>query len=136
ENLKKRLQELLETSAKREEEVEQKNNELTNLRIHFSKLQEELARKECENEETMKWRTLYEELFNKVRPFQQQLDAFEAEKNALLNERGAAQDELNKLSEAYAKLLGHQNQKQKIKHVVKLKHEKHSTKTGTCKGEV
>lgn len=53
--------------------------------------------------------------------FQQQLDAFEAEKNALLNEQGAAQEELNKLSEAYAKLLGHQNQKQKIKHVMKLK---------------
>jgi len=53
--------------------------------------------------------------------FQQQLDAFEAEKNALLNEHVAAQEELNKLSEAYAKLLGHQNQKQKIKHVMKLK---------------
>lgn len=55
--------------------------------------------------------------------FQQQLDAFEAEKNALLNEHGAAQEELSKLSDAYAKLLGHQNQKQKIKHVMKLKEE-------------
>lgn len=55
--------------------------------------------------------------------FQQQLDAFEAEKNALLNEHGAAQEELNKLSDAYARLLGHQNQKQKIKHVMKLKEE-------------
>lgn len=53
--------------------------------------------------------------------FQQQLDAFEAEKNALLEEHGAAQEELNKLSDAYAKLLGHQNMKQKIKHVMKLK---------------
>uniref|UniRef100_A0A674K8F5 Hyaluronan mediated motility receptor n=1 Tax=Terrapene triunguis TaxID=2587831 RepID=A0A674K8F5_9SAUR len=55
--------------------------------------------------------------------FQQQLDAFEAEKNALTNEHGAAQEELNKLSDAYAKLLGHQNQRQKIKHVMKLKDE-------------
>lgn len=62
--------------------------------------------------------------FSKIRYFfQQQLDAFEAEKNALLNEHGAAQEELNKLSDAYAKLLGHQNQKQKIKHVMKLKEE-------------
>lgn len=53
--------------------------------------------------------------------FQQQLDAFEAEKHALLEEHGAAQEELNKLSNAYAKLLGHQNMKQKIKHVMKLK---------------
>ncbi|XP_064376920.1 hyaluronan mediated motility receptor isoform X3 [Dromaius novaehollandiae] len=74
-------------------------------------------------EEIKTWRTLYEDLHNKTKPFQQQLDAFEAEKNALLNEHGAAQEELNKLSDAYAKLLGHQNQKQKIKHVMKLKEE-------------
>ncbi|NXU74899.1 HMMR protein, partial [Oreotrochilus melanogaster] len=74
-------------------------------------------------EEIKTWRNLYEELHNKTKPFQQQLDAFEAEKNALLNEHGAAQEELNKLSDAYAKLLGHQNQKQKIKHVMKLKDE-------------
>ncbi|NXA46298.1 HMMR protein, partial [Nothocercus julius] len=74
-------------------------------------------------EEIRTWRTRYEDLHNKTKPFQQQLDAFEAEKNALLNEHGAAQEELNKLSDAYAKLLGHQNQKQKIKHVMKLKDE-------------
>ncbi|KAF7249154.1 Hyaluronan mediated motility receptor [Varanus komodoensis] len=69
------------------------------------------------------WHALYEELYNKVKPFQKQLDAYEAEKNALLNEQGVAQEELNKISDAYAKLLGHQNQKQKIKHVMKLKEE-------------
>ncbi|XP_054697630.1 hyaluronan mediated motility receptor [Grus americana] len=74
-------------------------------------------------EEIKTWRNLYEDLHNKTKPFQQQLDAFEAEKSALLNEHGAAQEELTKLSDAYAKLLGHQNQKQKIKHVMKLKEE-------------
>ncbi|XP_056205052.1 hyaluronan mediated motility receptor isoform X2 [Falco biarmicus] len=74
-------------------------------------------------EEIKTWRNLYEDLHNKTKPFQQQLDAFEAEKTALLNEHGATQEELNKLSDAYAKLLGHQNQKQKIKHVMKLKEE-------------
>ncbi|XP_009703523.1 PREDICTED: hyaluronan mediated motility receptor, partial [Cariama cristata] len=74
-------------------------------------------------EEIKSWRNLYEDLHNKTKPFQQQLDAFEAEKNALLNEHGATQEELTKLSDAYAKLLGHQNQKQKIKHVMKLKEE-------------
>ncbi|XP_063301352.1 hyaluronan mediated motility receptor isoform X2 [Pelobates fuscus] len=86
------------------------------------KLRDNSARN-YETEEENKWRVLYEELRNKVRPFQEQLDAFEAEKNALLNEHGAAQEEINKLSDAYAKLLGHQNQKQKIKHVMKLKTE-------------
>lgn len=36
--------------------------------------------------------------------------------------------ELNNLSDAYAKLLGHQNHKQKIKHVVKLKEQNHLLK--------
>lgn len=54
---------------------------------------------------------------------QEQLNAFAAERNALLSENGANQEELNKLSDAYARLLGHQNQKQKIKHVIKLKDE-------------
>ncbi|NWW46886.1 HMMR protein, partial [Pedionomus torquatus] len=84
-------------------------------------------------EELKTWRNLYEELHNKTKPFQQQLDAFEAEKNALLNEHGAAQEELNKLSDAYAKLLGHQNQKQKIKHVMKLKEENSKLKQDVTK---
>ncbi|NXY49733.1 HMMR protein, partial [Ceuthmochares aereus] len=94
------------------------------------KLEVERSRKTVSEDETSSlkeeiktWRNLYQDLHNKTKPFQQQLDAFEAEKNALLNEHGAAQEELNKLSEAYAKLLGHQNQKQKIKHVMKLKEE-------------
>ncbi|XP_051834811.1 hyaluronan mediated motility receptor isoform X2 [Antechinus flavipes] len=79
-------------------------------------------------EEVKKWHLLYEELYNKTKPFQQQLDAFEAEKRALLTEHGATQEELNKLSESYAKLLGHQNQKQKIRHVMKLKEENNQLK--------
>lgn len=54
---------------------------------------------------------------------QRQLDNFAAERNALLSEKGATQEELTRLAEAYTHLLGHQNQKQKIKHVVKLKEE-------------
>lgn len=62
---------------------------------------------------------------------QEQLDAFAAERNALLSENGANQEELNKLSDAYACLLGHQNQKQKIKHVMNLKDENTSLKQVT-----
>uniref|UniRef100_G3UL27 Hyaluronan mediated motility receptor n=1 Tax=Loxodonta africana TaxID=9785 RepID=G3UL27_LOXAF len=84
-------------------------------------------------EESNKWRLLYEELYNKTKPFQLQLDAFEAEKQVLLNEHGAAQEQLNKLSDSYAKLLGHQNLKQKIKHVVKLKDENSQLKLEVSK---
>ncbi|XP_066471144.1 hyaluronan mediated motility receptor isoform X4 [Tiliqua scincoides] len=107
-NLQARLEEQSE-HLKKELEMERKT------------IEEKVKTDYRENMET--WRILYEDLYNKVKPFQQQLDAYEAEKNALLNEHGAAQEELNKLSDAYAKLLGHQNQKQKIKHVMKLKEE-------------
>uniref|UniRef100_A0A8C2JNK9 Hyaluronan-mediated motility receptor (RHAMM) n=1 Tax=Cyprinus carpio TaxID=7962 RepID=A0A8C2JNK9_CYPCA len=73
--------------------------------------------------ETEHWRNMYEELCAKVKPFQEQLDRFAAERSALLNEKGATQAELNKLADAYANLMGHQNQKQKIKHLVKIKEE-------------
>ncbi|NXA03332.1 HMMR protein, partial [Sapayoa aenigma] len=110
--------------TKLQEKLEEQTGELKR------KLEAERSRKTVNEDVTSSlkkelktWRNLYEDLHNKTKPFQQQLDAFEAEKNALLQEHGAAQEELNKLSDAYAKLLGHQNQKQKIKHVMKLKEE-------------
>ncbi|KAJ8337676.1 hypothetical protein SKAU_G00366420 [Synaphobranchus kaupii] len=83
--------------------------------------------------ETAAWRARYEELYAKVQPFQEQLDGFAAERNALLNENGATQEQLNRLADAYARLLGHQNQKQKIKHVVKLKDENTALKQEVLK---
>lgn len=62
------------------------------------------------------------------------MNYFAAERNALLNENGANQEELNKLSDAYAHLLGHQNQKQKIKHVMKLKDDNFNLKQVNATG--
>ncbi|XP_005072040.1 hyaluronan mediated motility receptor isoform X1 [Mesocricetus auratus] len=116
-------------------------NQLKQQDEDFKKqLEEEEARK-AEKEDTVaeltlesnKWHLLYEELYNKTKPFQQQLDAFEAEKQALLNERGATQEQLNKIRDSYAELLGHQNLKQKIKHVVKLKDENSQLKSEVSK---
>ncbi|XP_053812594.1 hyaluronan mediated motility receptor isoform X2 [Vidua chalybeata] len=105
------LQEKLEQTENLKRELEAERSRKTISEDMTSSLKKEINT----------WRKLYEDLHNKVKPFQQQLDAFEAEKNVLLEEHGAAQEELNKLSDAYAKLLGHQNMKQKIKHVMKLK---------------
>ncbi|XP_070769549.1 hyaluronan mediated motility receptor [Enoplosus armatus] len=97
--------------------------EMEEQRQELQKQITEAREKSSPRSETEHWRKQYEELFAKVRPFQEQLNAFAAERNALLNENGANQEELNKLNDAYARLLGHQNQKQKIKHVMKLKDE-------------
>lgn len=116
-------------------------NQLRQQDEDFKKqLEEEEARKAEKEDavaeltvESNKWRLLYEELYNKTKPFQEQLDAFEAEKQALLNERGATQEQLNKIRDSYAELLGHQNLKQKIKHVVKLKDENSQLKSEVSK---
>ena len=54
---------------------------------------------------------------------QEQLAAFDMEKQILLGKSKNAEREIESLSAEYAKLLGHQNQKQKIHHVLKLKEE-------------
>ncbi|XP_049631610.1 hyaluronan mediated motility receptor [Suncus etruscus] len=122
------------------EEVTDLRNQLKHQSDDFQKQLEDAERKaEKESvlaeltEEMNKWRLLYEELYNKTKPFQLQLDAFEAERQALLNEHGEAQEQLNNLRDSYAKLLGHQNLKQKIKHVVKLKDENSELKTELSK---
>ncbi|XP_057630773.1 hyaluronan mediated motility receptor isoform X2 [Chionomys nivalis] len=116
-------------------------NQLRQQDEDFKKQLEEEETRKAEKEdavaeltvESNKWRLLYEELYNKTKPFQEQLDAFEAERQALLNERGATQEQLNKIRDSYAELLGHQNLKQKIKHVVKLKDENSQLKSEVSK---
>ncbi|XP_048885271.1 hyaluronan mediated motility receptor [Brienomyrus brachyistius] len=111
-------------------DLEQKMEERINYqRLHKAELRESTA----DSTELGVWRKRYEELYAKVKPFQEQLDSFSAERDALLNENGATQEELNRLADAYARLLGHQNQRQKIKHVMKLKEENISLKQEASK---
>ncbi|XP_017275170.1 hyaluronan mediated motility receptor isoform X2 [Kryptolebias marmoratus] len=122
------------------EQVEALTQEKVALRWEMEEQRHQLQRqlaevqeKSSSQSELERWRKQYEELFAKVRPFQEQLNAFAAERAALLNENGTNQEELNKLANAYASLLGHQNQKQKIKHVMKLKDENISLKQEVSK---
>lgn len=133
--------EIKEITVSSLQKISDLENQLKQQGEDFKKQLEEKEARKAGKENTMaelteemnKWRLLYEELYNKTKPFQLQLDAFEAEKQALLNEHGAAQDQLNKLRDSYAKLLGHQNLKQKIKHVVKLKDENSQLKSEVSK---
>ncbi|KAL5007418.1 hypothetical protein ScPMuIL_016224 [Solemya velum] len=101
-------------------------------RLHAAEISHLQSRIPCQEEEDRikhlnelvdKWQTMYEALQQKVEPFMKQLDAFEIEKHALLGRSKDAQSEMEKLSQRYAQLLGHQNQKQKIHHIVKIKDE-------------
>ncbi|XP_062518821.1 hyaluronan-mediated motility receptor-like isoform X2 [Corticium candelabrum] len=74
-------------------------------------------------QEIEKWRTLFEKLHEKCRPFQEQLDQYEAEKEQLMNERTVTKSQMEQLGRDYAQLIGHQNHKQKIHHLQKMKDE-------------
>ncbi|XP_042858234.1 myosin-13-like isoform X2 [Penaeus japonicus] len=74
-------------------------------------------------EELNSWKNKFQHLEKMIEPFREQLDAYEVEKVSLLSRSSAAKEEVDKLSKQYATLLGHQNHKQKIQHVLKLKTE-------------
>ncbi|KAM8910862.1 hyaluronan mediated motility receptor isoform 2-T2 [Spinachia spinachia] len=138
--LQRELEELRQDGRALQEQVRVLSQEKVTLQWEMEEQRQELQgqineaqEKSAQISEMGQWRKQYEELFAKVKPFQEQLDAFAAERNALLNENGANQEELNKLSDAYVRLLGHQNQKQKIKHVMKLKDENVSLKQEVSK---
>ncbi|KAK4322320.1 hypothetical protein Pmani_006926 [Petrolisthes manimaculis] len=74
-------------------------------------------------EELNSWKSKFLHLEKIIEPFREQLDAYEVEKTSLMERSSAAKHEVDKLSQQYAQLLGHQNHKQKIHHVLKLKKE-------------
>ncbi|XP_025086988.1 hyaluronan mediated motility receptor-like isoform X2 [Pomacea canaliculata] len=85
--------------------------------------------KDMEAEKTMlqsqidSWKNKYDELYFRVEPFMEQLDAFAAERELLLGQRQQDEAEVAKLMEKCAKLLGHQNHRQKIQYINKMKDE-------------
>lgn len=109
-----------------EEEVNRLKSELSSKPTNEDLLNEYKADIEM-------WKTRYEELWQKIEPFKDQLDEYEAERRALLCQNSRAKEEVAKLGQQYAKLLGHQNKKQKIHHVIKLKEENLALKAENTK---
>ena len=58
----------------------------------------------------------------------EQLEAFDAERQAQELQKEAAEGETRELGLHYAEILGHQNHKQKIRHVIKLREQIHELK--------
>lgn len=59
-----------------------------------------------------------------IGPFREQLQAYEMEHKALLHEKHDAENEAREMGLKYAAILGHQNQKQKIKYLIELQKQK------------
>ncbi|KAF2880219.1 hypothetical protein ILUMI_25955 [Ignelater luminosus] len=56
-----------------------------------------------------------------IGPFREHLEAYEMEFRALFSQKEDAEKEAKEMGMKYAQILGHQNQKQKIKHLMDLK---------------
>ncbi|XP_025835042.1 hyaluronan-mediated motility receptor-like [Agrilus planipennis] len=56
-----------------------------------------------------------------IGPFRDQLEAYEMEYKVLVSQKSNIENEAKEMGLKYAELLGHQNQKQKIKYMVELK---------------
>lgn len=56
------------------------------------------------------------------------MEKYELEKQMLQNRNESVQKEVDKLNGKYAEMFGHQNHKQKIQHLAKLKKENTSLK--------
>merc|ERR1719322_1473399 len=107
------VKELEEKDALNKKEIKVKNDLITNLRNELDPLQEE----------TETYKEKYEALCRLIEPFKEQLESFEMERIALQERNKEAEGEVKKLATQYGQLLGHQNHKQKIQHLVKLKQE-------------
>jgi len=108
--------------------VEEQNNEMESIKAQISE-----AASSKNDQEAQMWKKKYEDLNESIGPFKAQLKAFDAEKNYLLNRNNAAEAEVDELGQKYAALLGHQNSKQKIRHVVQLKSENNTLKQENLK---
>lgn len=115
-------------------EMEKKNieNDLSESKSKIEVLSKKLLDNKAEVDMEM-WKKKYEKLEEKVKPFMDQLNAFAAEKDFMLSKTNAAEEEATKLGKKYAELLGHQNQRQKIRHVVKLKDDNFALKQEVLK---
>ena len=74
-------------------------------------------------QEKKKLKKSLSDIEERYRPYQDMIDGLEGNNLLLQNQASSALSEAERLSEQYARLLGHQNTKQKIQHVKKLKDE-------------
>uniref|UniRef100_A0AAY4E7R7 Hyaluronan-mediated motility receptor C-terminal domain-containing protein n=1 Tax=Denticeps clupeoides TaxID=299321 RepID=A0AAY4E7R7_9TELE len=135
-NLAERCQTLEKERARAEEvcliKVEELKKQVSSLEESRRMEQEELEELK-QSSSTLASQLKEQVCFFSYCSLQEQLDGFASERRALLEDKGATQGELSRLSDAYARLLGHQNHKQKIKHVMKMKQENFELKQEVTK---
>ncbi|KAK7873343.1 hypothetical protein R5R35_011386 [Gryllus longicercus] len=138
-SIQEKLTEKEKLCAKNESQMQTLCAEITNLNLQMQRkdktLQDAVEKLKKENDElethnlklnryeqeSTEWKRKYEEIESLIGPFKEQLETYRAECKILEAEKGEVQQNMRELSLQYAASLGHQNQKQKIHYMVKLK---------------
>ncbi|XP_044255230.1 hyaluronan-mediated motility receptor-like [Tribolium madens] len=105
------LKEEMEEAAEIRKKYIEKSGKYDELAQQFEQLLQELD----------KAKERIQELEKLIGPYQEQLEAYQNELLLLTNEKDTIENEAKELSLKYTEILGHQNHKQKIRHVADLK---------------
>lgn len=121
--LKERLEHMEYEYRIREESVIREHNAAAKLSVRqaLMSVEQEMSVLKKEHDDYVLLQQKYKELLARIEPFAEQLEMYETEKNALLNQALFAENSMVTLTSKYTQLLGHQNNKQKIHHLDKLK---------------
>lgn len=121
--LSQQIKHLLDEHPQQLEQIrlEHEEAQLEAVRQAVAPFNKELEALRKEREDYLVLKNKYQELESLIEPFREQLEMFEAEKSALLNQALFAENSMASLASKYTQLLGHQNSKQKIHHLDKLK---------------
>ncbi|EFX71129.1 hypothetical protein DAPPUDRAFT_309226 [Daphnia pulex] len=111
------------SNSRQIEQMEHDHEEavLTAVRDALEPVDSELESLRKDREAYLLLQKEYADLQARIEPFRDQLEMYEAEKKALLNQALFAENSMASLASKYTQLLGHQNSKQKIHHLEKLK---------------
>lgn len=117
------LEEIRWASLRQIEKMEHDHEEaiLTAVREALEPVDNELESLRKDREAYLLLKKEYQDLQARIEPFRDQLEMYEAEKKALLSQALYAESSMASLAAKYTQLLGHQNSKQKIHHLDKLK---------------
>ena len=122
------LKDYLEENTSLEEQVRELKNSKDEQAVLIDNLKTQLTK----SDEEQSYKEKYEALAIMIEPFKEQLEGYEAEREMLLSRNQEQQGEVKKLASQYGRLLGHQNHKQKIQHLVKLKEDNVAMKEEIC----
>ena len=98
--------------------IQENDDENFQINEDFHRWQKQYDQLYAENQ---KLQDEYEKLKKTVEPFKDVLSCYDAEKRLLLEKSHSTEQQYEQLANRYADLLGHQNHRQKIKHINKLK---------------